>query len=152
MAWLDQNVADNLLGNARPKTYDLCRQDGWWFSLFYRWWQEGANGKPMYEAVYSLYEDLMSYYNGQMGVQELHEQWVNDPPNTTLIDAGARAEFARVFAQGEDVTAAVGRLWEATAAQMETIYGVFYEDVGRAKDTIRAEGVQRALEECFPSL
>jgi hypothetical protein len=105
----------------------------------------------MYEAVYSLYNDLISYYNGQMDVGSLYQEWVNDPPDTTLIDASAREAFATAHRDGEDPNEAIGRLWEATTGQLEMVYRNFYDDVGRAKETLRREGVEAALAEAFPS-
>ena len=152
MAWLTNNMSDNLLGNARPKSYAKCRDDSWWYGVFMAWWNEGAAGKPMYKSVGSLYDDLIDYYNGQMTADTLYQQWVTDPPDVTLIDAGARRAFQEAYTAGDGVDAAVGRLWEVTAAQMEMVYGVFYDDVGRVKEVLRREGVERAIEEAFPGL
>jgi hypothetical protein len=152
MTWLSQDIADNLLGNARPRSFAKVQEDDWWKNVFDRWWYEASSGKTMYEAVYSLYNDLVSYYNGQMDVYSLHQEWVVDPPDVTLIDASAREAFATAHSNGDDPNDAIGRLWEATTAQLEMVYQNFYEDVGRAKDTLRKEGLDAALAEAFPTL
>jgi hypothetical protein len=152
MPWLTDDIADNLLGNARPKSFDACMQDQWWAGVFDRWWHEGAASKPMYAAVRSIYNDMSSYYSGQMDEASFYEEWVNDPPNVTLIDAGARDAFAQAHRNGQDVTPAMGRLWDATAAQMQMVYAAFYDDVGVTKEQLRREGVQAAIAEAFPTL
>jgi hypothetical protein len=152
MPWLTEDIADNLLGNARPKTFDACMQDQWWANVFDRWWHEGAANKPMYAAVRSMYNDLCSYYAGQMDEATLYEEWVSDAPNVTYIDASARNAFGQAHRNGQDVSAAVGRLWDTTAAQMQMAYGVFYDDVGATKEALRRKGVEAAIEEAFPTL
>jgi hypothetical protein len=152
MPWLTEDIADNLLGNARPKSYASCREDDWWNNVFERWWQEGANGKPMYQAVSSLYNDLAAYYAGQGSIEELHYNWIQAPSDTALIDASSRKAFADAIAAGTDPEPALERLWYAASAQMDQVYVVFYEDVGMAKEQVRREGVLEALDKCFPSL
>jgi hypothetical protein len=147
-----QEIADNLLGNARPRSFAACQQDAWWKDVFDRWWYEGSSGKPMYESVYSLYNDLNSYYSGNMDVGSLYQEWVNDAPDTNLIDSGAPNAFAQAVSDGDDPNDAIGRLWQGTADQLEMVYGNFYDDVGRAKDSIRAQGLETAIAEAFPTL
>ena len=152
MPWLTEDIANNLLGNARPKSYASCREDDFWNNAFERWWQEGANGKPMYQAVSSLYNDLAGYYAGQGSLDELHYNWVQQPSDVSLIDYSARKAFADAVAAGDDPEPALEQLWNSAAAQMEQVYAVFYEDAGAAKEQVRRAGVMEALETCFPSL
>ncbi len=107
MAWSTEDMSENLLGNARPRSYAKCREDGFWSRVFMSWWNEGAAGKPMYKSVGSLYDDLGDYYNGQLAAQRLWEQWVNDPPDVTLIDARARRALGEAYTSGGDVEATV---------------------------------------------
>jgi hypothetical protein len=152
MGWLTDDIAGNLLGNARPKSYAACRQDDFWNGAFMRWWQEGANGKPMYQAVSSCYDDLTNWYAGNSTIEELHYNWVEAPSDPALIDSSARNALRQAVAQGQDPSAAIDQLWYSVEAQMEQVYVVFYEDAGAAKEAIRRKGVEDALEECFPSL
>ncbi|MGH9284798.1 MAG: hypothetical protein ACRD0M_03865 [Acidimicrobiales bacterium] len=106
----------------------------------------------MYQSVRSLHDDLTAYYGGQMSAHELYDQWVTTAPDVSLIDAGARRSFAQAHEQGTAVDGPLEQLWNATASQMEMVYRSFYEDVGMAKDTLRAEGIEATLEKCFPSI
>jgi len=152
VAWLTDDIAGNLLGNARPKSFYECANDGWWSNVFFRWWQEGANGKPMYQAVKSCYDDLAGYYAGQTSAEEIHYNWVTAPSDASLIDSGARNALKTAMENQADPQQAIFDLWNSVSEQMEMVYRVFYEDVGAAKETIRRKGVEDALEECFPSL
>ena len=124
-------------GQRSTESYASCREDDFWNNAFERWWQEGANGKPMYQAVSSLYNDLAGYYAGQGSLDELHYNWVQQPSDVSLIDYSARKAFADAVAAGDDPEPALEQLWNAAAAQMEQVYAVFYEDAGAAKEQVR---------------
>src|SRR6516164_11015374 len=36
--WVSDAAAKKLLGKARPKTYEKCRDDAYWLQLFEAWW------------------------------------------------------------------------------------------------------------------
>jgi hypothetical protein len=125
--WVSDAAAKKLLGKARPKTYEKCRDDAYWLQLFEAWWglrSDQSDAGPRY-----VFDRLWERSSSESAEDVWNEMWEQNPSFAMFLGPQeADAPFMLTF---DDL--------ESTAREaMEPVYQKFYDDVGAAKDALRA--------------
>jgi hypothetical protein len=126
--WLPDAAAKKLLGNARPKTYEKCRDDAYWLQLFEAWWGQRSNDTLEIGARY-VFDRLWDRSSSESAEDVWNELWAQ-VPNFALA-LGPQEPDAPFMLTFDDL--------ESNArSAMEPVYQKFYDDVGRAKEALKA--------------
>jgi putative adhesin Stv-like protein len=137
--WLDDSLRGQLLGNARPKTFEKAWRDTYWRNVFWIWFTRVAGAAGGQEALLTLVDLMDAYYDDKstQNAEAVAEFAQGARGVQPACDAGKASVLQEAVSAGDGVKRAMDELWDSVVAQLEMVYPGFYEDVGTLKDAIR---------------
>jgi hypothetical protein len=128
--WISDDAERELLGNARPETYEKCRGEAYWLNLFEAWWQQQSKTEQE-EAARRVFERLWTRSGSEKLADVYAELW-KEQSTMWVLGSPEPPEAYASWATFEDMDGAAQKA-------MEPVYQKFYDDLGAAKEALKAQ-------------